>query len=67
MGIKILSSGFIQTGSGSEAFTSMPEEPAVAYSGSGLVDVLIILTSINDIQAKIEHGFKWMTRISQIN
>jgi len=53
VGIKILSSGFIQTGSGSEALTSIPDEPAVAYSGSGLVDVLIILTSINDIRAKI--------------
>jgi hypothetical protein len=32
---------------------SIPEEPAVAYSGKALLDLFMILTWINDMRTKI--------------
>jgi hypothetical protein len=51
--IKTLSSGLIVTGSFRSALMSIPEEPAVAYSGKALLDLFMILTLINDMRAKI--------------
>jgi hypothetical protein len=49
------------TAASNEALISIPDEPAVAYSGNALDELLIIFISIDGMRAKIGKDFLLLT------